>query len=166
MIDIGTKLHNLDPQRIVVKLPLTKAGVKAASVLKIITRREISLCMTACYSSKQGVVAAGLGAEYIAPYLGRMDDLANAGSQSGFPVAQPKRSGMEEVVELETSLRGLSAPTRTLVASLRSAQQITDLALQGCDTFTFAPKICDELFDVEATYAATADFERAAKGSK
>ncbi|CAE8673353.1 unnamed protein product [Polarella glacialis] len=154
LVSTGRSLRDLDPLRVVVKLPLTVAGVKAAAELRR-SGEETRVCMTACYSSKQGLVAAGLGAEYIAPYLGRMSDLAAADGKQG--------SGLKECALLQQAISGLGAKTRVLVASIRSADQMTELAAQGCDTFTFSPRICDELFSVDATVAAAAEFERAAR---
>jgi transaldolase len=58
---------------------------------------------------------------------------------------------------------GPSQPrTRVLVASIRAASQMAALAAAGCDTFTFAPAIMEEMLALPATLAAVADFEAAA----
>lgn len=149
-----------DGLKIVVKLPLTVAGVQAAALLKRESQSH-SLCMTTCYSAQQGIIAGGLSAEYIAPYLGRMSDL-----QQPTLLGIPKKgwpAGLEECARLQAVVDGAGARTRVLVASVRAADQVTELATRGCDTFTLAPRIIDQLLDVKATYTAAQEFERAAK---
>lgn len=140
----GARLAAID-ERIVVKLPLTAAGVTAASALK---RDGVPICMTACYARHQVVTASSLGAEYVAPYLGRMSD-------SG-------KDGVEECAAMQRVAEGLGDGTRVLVASIRHANQMAELAADGCDTFTFSPAVCEQLFGEALTESASQDFERAA----
>ena len=62
-----------DPNRhdIVIKVPVTAKGTEAAGRL---IQSGVRVCLTACYSSHQALIASGVGAEYLAPYLGRMND--------------------------------------------------------------------------------------------
>jgi transaldolase len=94
------------------------------------------------------VTSAAIGAEYVAPYLGRMDDAG--------------RGGVESCAEMQEALRGLGSHTRLLVASIREASQIPRLAAKGCDTFTFSPDIAKQMVGDELTVKAAADFEAAA----
>lgn len=68
MYDNGMALSKRDRERIVVKVPVTRQGAVAATML---IDSGVRVCLTACYDSKQALVAASMGAEYIAPYLGR-----------------------------------------------------------------------------------------------
>eukprot|EP00622_Pseudochattonella_farcimen_P006247 FR742026.1.p1 GENE.FR742026.1~~FR742026.1.p1 ORF type:complete len:241 (+),score=15.83 FR742026.1:85-723(+) len=145
LVECGRTLASVD-DRLVVKVPLTREGVRAAAHL---TKDGARICMTACYNKEQAFLAAGLGAEYVAPYLGRISDQG--------------KDGLAEVAAMVKVIEGLGSTTRVLVASLRSPQQLTALAERGCDTFTFAPKIASGLFDEPLTTDAAADFERAAK---
>lgn len=108
------------------------------------------MCLTTCYAAKQGLIAAALAAEYIAPYLGRMCDLG--------------KDGMEECSQLHAAVGGSNQSTRVLVASIRSVQQMMQLRSQGLNTFTFSPAICDELLHQPDTCHAAEEFERAASG--
>lgn len=150
LIQTGGAIAALDAgkDRIVVKLPLTAAGISAARVLGNDGAR---ICMTACYNKEQVFVAAGLGAEYVAPYLGRIGD-------SG-------RDGVSECAQMQQLVKGLGSSTRVLVASLRQSSQLSKLAIQGCDTFTFSPSIASQLLDEPLTTIAAADFEAAAEAS-
>mmetsp|Transcript_81264 Transcript_81264/g.162109 ORF Transcript_81264/g.162109 Transcript_81264/m.162109 type:complete len:244 (-) Transcript_81264:142-873(-) len=148
LVRTGSAIAALDSgsgDRVVVKLPLTLAGVAAAKILGTDGAR---ICMTACYNKEQVFLAAGVGAEYVAPYLGRMHDAG--------------KDGVAECAAMPELIRGMGASTRVLVASLRSASQLSTLAAQGCDTFTFSPAIARELFNEPLTTAAALNFEAAA----
>ena len=68
MYDNGMALSDLDRDRIVIKVPVTKMGCEAATLL---SKAGVRICLTACYDSKQALIAGSMGVEYIAPYLGR-----------------------------------------------------------------------------------------------
>lgn len=71
LISCGLALSEPDRERIVIKLPVTEEGTAAASVLAPL---GVRVCLTACYARRQALVAVAVGAEYLAPYLGRMHD--------------------------------------------------------------------------------------------
>ena len=148
MYEVGLSLSEIDRERIVIKVPVTFEGTKAASKL---INSGVRVCLTACYSSDQAVIAAGLGAEYIAPYLGRMNDNG--------------KNGMEECHRMQQIVDGMNdCQTRVLVASIRDAKSMSDLiAASGMDTFTFSPDVARQLFEEELTIKAAEDFEDAAK---
>ena len=145
----GLKIAAIDVEekRIVVKVPLTEMGIIAA---KQLIEKGVRVCMTTCYCQHQVFTSCGLGAEYVAPYLGRMTD-------SGM-------DGMTEVLNMHRIAMGLNAKTRVFVASLRDTNQLPALASQGLNTFTFSPKIAEGLLHSpnNLTMKATNDFETAA----
>eukprot|EP00555_Chaetoceros_dichaeta_P015355 CAMPEP_0198275976 /NCGR_PEP_ID=MMETSP1447-20131203/65062_1 /TAXON_ID=420782 /ORGANISM="Chaetoceros dichaeta, Strain CCMP1751" /LENGTH=268 /DNA_ID=CAMNT_0043970885 /DNA_START=58 /DNA_END=864 /DNA_ORIENTATION=+ len=145
MYTTGLELSEPDRDRIVVKVPVTYEGTKVASKL---IEAGVRVCLTACYSSNHAMVAAGLGADYIAPYLGRMMD-------SG-------KDGVEECKKMQAIVNGMESKTRVLVASIRSANTMADLTSSGMNTFTFNPEIARELFDEDLTSLAAVDFNEAA----
>ncbi|MEM8504456.1 MAG: transaldolase family protein [Cyanobacteria bacterium P01_D01_bin.1] len=144
LLNIGNLLSSFD-KRIVVKLPATESGTMAA---KMLIRAGIPVTLTAVYSIHQVLIAAAIGASYVAPYLGRIDD----GGRDGFA----------EVATMQQVLKGVKSTTRVLTASIRNAEDIPDLAERGVDTFTFSVAIAQAFFDVPETIQATADFEKAA----
>ncbi len=146
MYEVGMSLSEIDRKRIVIKVPVTMEGTKAARKL---VDSGVRVCLTACYSSNQAIVAAGLGVEYLAPYLGRMTD----GGKDGFSECQM----------MQRIANGMGSSTRILVASIREAQSMAALMSQGMDTFTFNPDVARELFSESLTDAAAVDFEAAAK---
>ncbi|MEM9845822.1 MAG: transaldolase family protein, partial [Pseudomonadota bacterium] len=131
--------------RTVVKVPLTESAIRQVPDLKA---RGCPILMTACYSSKQMVVAAALGADYIAPYYGRMDE-----------------AGLDAFGTMSRIMHVAKLPdvrTRVLVASLRRVEQLNELAALGCDCFTLSPELATALLSDEHSDRATAEFERAA----
>lgn len=133
---------------VVIKLPLTKDGIVAAHSLG---RREIRLCMTACYSSHQAVVASALGADYLAPYLGRMTETCG-------------KDGLKECLAMQDAINGMRIPTRLLVASLRDAATVFEVMRAGSDA-TISADVARSFLHVKETEDAAAEFEIAAASS-
>ena len=144
LIDNGIKIGELKTNniRIYVKLPITEIGTKAAN---IIISRQIAVTFTACYEVEQVLIAAALGANYIAPYLGRINDLES--------------NGKEKVKRMQTILSGLNSSCKLLVASIREINDINFLASHGTNTFTISPKLAKSLFNSEPTILASKVFE-------
>ncbi|MGI8503904.1 MAG: transaldolase family protein [Hassallia sp.] len=145
LVKTGKLLAAID-ERIVVKVPITKIGTEAASKL---IAEGIRITLTGVYAIHQVLIAAALGADYAAPYLGRINDLG--------------RNGREDLVAMQQAITGVGSSTRILVASIRSVDDIAFLATQGLDTFTFSPVLAAAFFEVTATNQAATDFEQAAR---
>lgn len=131
---------------VVVKVPATPLGLPVARRL---AGHGVRVTLTAVFEPGQVVAAAGFGAAYAAPYLGRLDDAG--------------RDGPAEVVAMHEILANTGSGTRLLTASIRSAQIVVDLARRGLDTFTFGTAVAEELLASELTAGAAADFQRAAE---
>jgi transaldolase len=133
--------------RTVAKVPLTESAIRAVPQIK---KLGGPILMTAAYHPKQLCVALALGADYIAPYFGRMAD-------AGLPATK-----------YLTQMHAVSAAnhhaTRILVASLRSADQVSELAACGLDCFTLSPSVAAEFLADKNTQEAAAAFEAAANG--
>lgn len=144
MVEHGNALAKIN-HRVIVKVPITRMGVE---VVRRLRSRDIITTFTALYAPHQALTAALVGAEYAAPYLGRIND-------SG-------RDGLAEVVAMHTILTGLDSSTRLLVASIRSVDDIGHLAQAGLDTYTLSAAVAAELFNEPQTLDAAARFEAAA----
>ena len=142
----GVALASYDPDVIVVKVPGTFEGIKAANAL---VADGIRVTITAAYASHQAVLAAAVGANYVAPYLGRMNDAG--------------RDGFGTVAEMQKTADKLDSDMRILVASVRNVGDIAKLAAEGCDTFTVSAQIAEAMFADPLTAQAAADFEAAAE---
>ena len=68
MYQNGMDISEIDREKIVIKVPVTAEGTKAATML---TKSDVRICLTACYNSQQALIAGSMGVEYIAPNLGR-----------------------------------------------------------------------------------------------
>lgn len=141
----GRELAYIDP-RVVVKVPITREGLEAARTL---VRHGVRVTMTGLYAAYQVLLAAGVGAEYAAPYLGRISALG--------------KDGEDEVIQMQEIKEGLESDIRILVASIKSPQQVAALAVEGVGTFTLPPPVVDEMFGQKDTLEAAAAFERAAE---
>ncbi|ASM71124.1 MULTISPECIES: transaldolase family protein [Roseobacteraceae] len=131
----------------VVKIPLVEPAVRVTGAIRALGGRVL---MTACYDPKQMFVANALGADFIAPYFGRMDA---AGMDAYGALAQMK------------AIQGTGEKRCTiLVASLRSPEQMVQLAAEGQDTFTISPAVAQALLDDANSAAAYAEFEATVAG--
>jgi transaldolase len=146
MVGCGERLHALDP-RVVVKVPATREGTKAAAVL---ARGGAPVLLTAVYSAPQAVLAAVSGCRYVAPYLGRMTD-------AGRPAHQ-------EILGMHRLLTAAGGATKVLVASVRTPVDVVTLAQEGVECFAVSPGVAGAFFTDPLTRAAAAEFERAASG--
>lgn len=129
---------------VAVKVPATAAGFAAARRLAAAGAR---VTLTAVYAEGQVLAAAGLGAAYAAPYLGRLEDAG--------------RDGRAVLLRMQALAR--QGGLRLLAASLRGADRVVDLAAAGLDTFTCGPAVAAALVEDPLTAAAAADFLRAAR---
>jgi transaldolase len=143
----GLALAQIDPTRVLVKVPVTREGAETARRL---IAEGVGVTFTACYEVHQVLIAAALGARYIAPYLGRISDGG--------------RDGQATLIAMQRCLAGIGSATRLLVASIRSPEDLSPLATAGMDTFTLGPELAAALFGSEATAAAAAQFEQDALG--
>ncbi|HLZ86808.1 MAG TPA: fructose-6-phosphate aldolase [Puia sp.] len=118
IIEEGKKLHAIHPN-IVVKVPMIKEGIKA---LKWFSDNGIKTNCTLCFSAGQAILAAKAGANYISPFIGRIDD----SSWDGLEL-------IEQIAEIY-AIQGYE--TEILAASIRSPLHIVKCAEAGADVIT------------------------------
>ena len=129
MIKQGRDLSKIDSW-IVVKVPLTRDGIKAC---KALSSEGIKVNVTLCFSAAQALLAAKAGATYISPFVGRLDDIAS--------------HGMELVRDIVQIYENYNFKTEVLVASTRSPMHILEAARMGADVCTCPPTVIDALFN-------------------
>lgn len=133
---------------VVVKVPATRVGFASATAL---VAQGVRVLVTAVYSPAQALAAASIGARYIAPYLGRLNDTG----RDGLAVI----STMHRVVA--------DSETDVLAASLRSADDLVALAEVGVRHFTAAPGVVMAAFQHDVSDQSAVDFEAAvARGGR
>ncbi|MBL42735.1 MAG: fructose-6-phosphate aldolase [Rhodospirillaceae bacterium] len=130
MIKEAKKLVSIS-KNIVIKVPLTKDGLKACSELR---NKDINVNVTLCFSPSQALIAAKCGASYISPFIGRLDDISHDGMQ----LIQDIRSIYDNYPEYDTQI---------LAASLRHPNHLVEAALVGADVSTLPPNIIHKLFN-------------------
>ena len=135
--------------KIHVKIPITKDGCEAA---KELINANISVTLTGCYEVKQVIIASAIGATYIAPYLGRIND-------KGI-------DGIDYLISMKKILQNTKSNCKLLVASVRATQEINNLASNGIETYTINSTIAKELFESKSTQEASERFERDARVKK
>ena len=140
MIAEGHVLAKL-AENVVVKLPLTIDGLKAT---KTFSKEGIKTNVTLCFSPNQALLAAKVGATYISPFIGRLDDI-NA-------------DGVELIENIRTIYDNYSFATEILAASIRTPNHITEVALAGADVATIPPAVIRKLADHPLTNAGIDGF--------
>jgi transaldolase len=147
MLKEGRELAKIDPH-IVVKVPLTRDGIKAC---KALSGEGIKVNVTLCFSPAQALIAAKVGATYISPFVGRLDDIATP--------------GMELIRDIVEIYRNYEFKTEILVASTRGPMHIVEAARMGADICTCPPAVIDSLFNHPLTDSGLkkflADWEKA-----
>jgi transaldolase len=128
MLRQGRELATID-DHIVVKVPFTRDGVKAC---KTLSSEGIKVNVTLVFSPTQALLAAKVGATYVSPFVGRLDDIATPGMQL-----------IHEIVEIFGNYK---FKTEILVASTRSPMHIVEAARAGAHICTCPPAVIDALF--------------------
>lgn len=128
-------------ENVVIKIPMGKAGLKAVRAL---SKEGIATAVTLIFNASQAWLAARAGATYIAPFVGRIDDL----SEEGYRM-------IEEIVEIYR-IHGLT--TEIIVASIRNPLQVKQAALAGANAVTVPPDLIDKLVDHPLTKAGIEKF--------
>ena len=118
MIKEGEELAAIHPN-IVVKIPMIKDGVKA---LKYFSNKGVKTNCTLIFSAGQALLAAKAGANYVSPFLGRLDDISV--------------DGMNLIEEIRIIFDNYMFDTEILAASIRSPMHIINCAKIGADVVT------------------------------
>lgn len=129
MITEGRKLAKI-ADNIAVKVPLTWDGLKACNVL---TNEGHMVNVTLCFSANQALLAAKVGATFISPFIGRLDDL--------------NLDGMELIADIRNIYDNYGYETQILAASIRSANHMSDCAAIGADVATAPPAVIKKMAD-------------------
>ncbi|WP_332692408.1 fructose-6-phosphate aldolase [Devosia sp.] len=140
MIAEGTVLAAL-AENVVVKVPLTLAGLKATKTFK---ERGIKVNVTLCFSANQALLAAKVGATYISPFLGRLDDI--------------NLDGVELIENIRQIYDNYAFDTEILAASIRSPNHVTQVALAGADVATIPADVIRKLANHPLTNAGIEGF--------
>jgi transaldolase len=126
---------------VVIKIPMSKDGLKAVHDL---SAEGIETAVTLVFNATQAWLAAKAGAAYIAPFVGRIDDISEEGSAM-----------IGEIVDLY-QLHDYA--TQIIVASVRHPLHVKQVALAGAHAVTIPPAVLDKLAEHPLTTAGIAQF--------
>jgi|TARA_B110000908_G_C10113079_1_gene383994 transaldolase len=140
MIKEGRKLSAI-AENVAIKVPLTFDGLRAC---KVFSDDGIMVNVTLCFSAAQAILAAKSGASFISPFIGRLDDIGSDGM-----------SLISEITEIY-EIHGFE--TKVLAASIRSVQDIINVAKLGADVATIPPKFLKAMYNHPLTDKGLADF--------
>lgn len=124
-----------------IKIPVIPEGIKA---MKILQQKEIKTTATAIFTPQQALMAAVAGAEFLAPYVNRLDNICSDGIKV-----------VAEIVEL-LNIYNLSA--KVLAASFKNVEQVHKASLYGSHAITASPDIIDSLLKHPLTDSSVNQF--------
>ena len=128
IIEEARKLASIH-ENIVVKVPLIKEGIKA---VKVLSGEGIKTNVTLNFSPSQALLAAKVGATYISPFVGRLDEIS--------------QNGMELAEQIKTIYDNYGFKTKIIVAAARHPLHVLQAALIGADVTTMTFDIMENLF--------------------
>jgi len=128
MIEEARVLAALAPN-VVVKLPMTREGLKAC---KVLTGEGVKTNVTLVFSANQALLAALAGATYVSPFVGRLDDAGN--------------EGMQVVRDIVQIYENYDIATRVITASVRHPMHVIEAAKAGSDIATVPTAVLDAMF--------------------
>ena len=140
MVMEAQQLAKLSPN-IVIKIPMTEEGLKAAIILK---KLNIKTNVTLIFSANQALLAAKAGATYASIFVGRLDDQGT--------------NGMQVVRDSLEIFNNYSMRTKIIAASIRNPCHVLDAAKMGCHITTIPPAIISLMIKHKLTESGLEQF--------
>ncbi|TLU88559.1 MAG: fructose-6-phosphate aldolase [Chlorobium sp.] len=140
MIAEGEELADIH-ENVVIKCPLTLDGLKA---VRHFSDHGIRTNATLVFSPNQALLAAKAGADYVSPFVGRLDDISS--------------EGMALVEQIVTIYENYGYPTEVIVASIRHPQHVVESAMMGADIATIPFSVIKQLVNHPLTDAGLKKF--------
>ncbi len=134
-----SKIH----KNMVVKIPMTKEGLKAVSEL---SKKGIKTNVTLIFNANQALLAAKAGATYVSPFLGRLDDISTY--------------GMDLIEDINLIFNNYGFETEIICASIRNPLHVLDCAKVGADIATIPYKVLMQLVDHPLTTIGIEKFKK------
>lgn len=127
MVREAIELSKIHPN-IVVKIPMTEDGLRAVRKL---SEEGIKTNVTLVFSPTQALLAAKAGANYVSPFVGRLDDISH--------------SGMELIKDIQMIFGNYDFQTEVIVASIRNPLHVLEAAKMGADIATIPYSVIKQL---------------------
>lgn len=141
IVNEGIKLKELLGDNFYLKIPISPDGLKATMALK---KQGIGVTMTAIFTQQQALISAKAGADFVAPYINRLDNIVSDGVHV-----------VSEIVEL---FNKHNIKTKTLAASFKTVEQVHKVAMVGSHAITINPELFEKLVYHPLTLYAVDDF--------
>lgn len=129
MIEEARQVSSWSPH-VVIKIPCTASGLEAISVL---SRENIKINLTLCFSPNQALLGALAGATYVSPFVGRLDDVG--------------QDGMELVAEIVQLFERYDLPTKVIAASIRHPMHCVVAARIGAHVATIPYSVLMQMIE-------------------
>lgn len=129
-------------EKFFIKIPATEQGMKAVRLCK---ENDINVTVTAIFTPVQALIAAEAGADYVAPYVNRIDNIGGNGTDV-----------VEKIVKI---FKNYDYKTEVLAASFKNTQQILECALSGCQAITIGTDILEHALAHPYTTKSLDDFD-------
>ncbi|GAA0078145.1 fructose-6-phosphate aldolase [Clostridium sp. CTA-5] len=126
---------------IYIKIPVTPEGIKA---IKILSKDGVKITATAIFTAQQALIASKAGANFVAPYVNRIDNIGG--------------NGVEVVGEIVELLELNNLRTKVLAASFKNVQQVNEVSLRGCQSVTVGSDIMNKLIEHPLTDLSVKQF--------
>jgi putative transaldolase len=141
IVEEAKKLRDYFGESFYIKIPVTKAGLEA---IKLCSKENIRVTATAILTAMQALAAAKNGANYVAPYVNRMENVG--------------QDAKEAILEISNLL--IDYPTEILAASFKNVKQVQDILRCGAEAVTIAPEIIEASIWHPYTDKSVFDFEK------
>ena len=138
--DAETILAKID-KNVFVKVPVSEEGLK---VIKELKKRGVNVTATAIYTKFQAYLAIAAGADYIAPYFNRMENLN----------IDPR----EAIAEMAKEISRTNSKTKILAASFKNVGQVNTALENGAQSATMGVDIIKSAFAMPSIEKAVVDF--------
>jgi transaldolase len=149
IIEEARRFASMSP-KFVVKIPTTLEGLKAVNKL---SAEGVKTNCTLCFSANQAILVAKAGANYVSPFIGRLDDIG--------------QDGMKLVEDIVWVYANYDYDTEVIVASVRHPLHVLDAARLGAHIVTIPPAVIDKLIQHPLTDIGVekflADYEKIPK---
>ena len=141
MVADAQRILEICGRNTIVKIPSIPEGFKA---IRILHAEGIRTCGTVIYTPMQAFLSAKAGADFVAPYVNRIDNM-------GY-------DGVKVVKEIQDILVKNHLNCMVLAASFKNSQQVMELCAYGIGSATAAPSVIDNFVNNPAVDSAVRDF--------
>lgn len=124
-----------------IKIPVIPEGIKAMKILK---KNGAKITATAIFTAQQALMASVSGADFVAPYVNRIDNISG--------------NGVEVVKEIVDQIKMYKLNTKVLAASFKNVQQVHEVSKVGGQSITVNPEIMDKMLEHPLTDWSVGEF--------